>query len=40
MAMQPSKQTLLERVRGKAQAPAVRDMRSMLNMHKENRVVN
>lgn len=39
-AAQPSKQPLLERLRAKAQAAPVRDMRSMLNRHKENVVVN
>ena len=33
---QPSGQTQLERLREKAQAAPVRDMRSMLNRHKEN----
>ena len=37
---QPSKQSLLEQLRAKAQATPARDMRSMLNRHKENRVVN
>ena len=36
----PSKQGLLERLREKAKAPPVRDMRSMLNRYKENWVMN
>ena len=38
--LQPSRQPLLEQLREKARVPPVRDMRSMLNRHKENRVVN
>lgn len=38
--LQPSKQPLLEQLREKARVAPVRDMRSMLNRHKENRVMN
>ena len=37
-AVQPSKQSLLERLRQKAHTAPVKDMRSMLNRYKENRV--
>ena len=38
--LQPSKQPLLAQLREKATVAPVRDMRSMLNRHKENRVMN
>jgi hypothetical protein len=39
-AAAPSQGGLLGRIRAKAHAPAVRDVGSMLNRHKENRAAN